>query len=175
MLAIRLPEEIEKRLEEMSLERLAQVQANPKQKLARFVTDGCSGGMSDGWRYVAAVFPSFNEKFGGRPPWERCCVEHDRIYWRGEAVDGYAKRKKADEMLHGCVTDTGKAMSAELSEELNAAPAQIESAYAVAAELMYKAVRVGGKPCTIFSWRWGYGWPLCPVLGRGPDDTQTGK
>ena len=168
-------EEIEKRLEELSLERLAHVQADPNQKLDPFVTDGCSGGMSDGWRYVAAVFPSFDAKFSSRPPWESCCVEHDRSYWRGETVDGYAKRKKADQILKMCVTDTGQAMSEDLSEELNAAPAQIESAFAIAGELMYKAVRVGGKPCTIFSWRWGYGWPLCPILGRGPDNTQTGK
>jgi len=165
-------EEIEKRLEEMSLKRLARVQADANQKPAPFVTDGCSGGMSEGWQYVAGVFPSFDAKFGDRPPWERCCVEHDRIYWRGEVIDGYTKRKKADEMLKKCVRDSGKAMREELSEELDASPEQIESAFAVAAELMYKAVRVGGKPCTIFSWRWGYGWSLCPVFGRLPDDVQ---
>ena len=28
-------------------------------------------------------------------------------------------------------------------------------------ELMYRAVRLGGAPCTGLPWRWGHGWPPC--------------
>ena len=33
--------------------------------------------------------------------------------------------------------------------------------YAAIAELMYRAVRIGGIPCSGLPWRWGYGWPEC--------------
>jgi hypothetical protein len=29
------------------------------------------------------------------------------------------------------------------------------------ADLMYRAVRLGGIPCSGLPWRWGYGWPAC--------------
>ena len=29
------------------------------------------------------------------------------------------------------------------------------------ADLMYRAVRIGGVPCTGLPWPWDYGWPEC--------------
>ena len=78
------------------LERLAAVQAEHDSQLAEFVTDGCSGGMSEGWDTLARHFPSIEQYFGDKPPWESCCVAHDRSYWRGDVVDGYEKRKQTE-------------------------------------------------------------------------------
>ena len=38
-----------------------------------FTTDGCSGFMS----FFRRVF------LRKRPPWEGCCIEHDKAYWQG--------------------------------------------------------------------------------------------
>lgn len=159
-------QDIGEKLENLSLEKLAQVQADPTNKLSKFKTDGCSSGMSSGWQNLADVFPFFKQQYGDHPPWEQCCIDHDRAYWRGEVVDGYAKRKRADETLKQCVTELGKASSQSLSKEVAMKPEEIESAYTIAGELMYKAVRIGGQPCTVFPWRWGYGWPMCPIVAR---------
>jgi len=32
------------------------------------------------------------------------------------------------------------------------------------AEIMYRAVRLGGAPCTTLPWRWGFGWPKCEKI-----------
>jgi hypothetical protein len=60
----------------------------------RFTSDGCSGGLSIGWRAV----------FGAPPPFEGCCVGHDFWYWRGGTVE---QRASADEGLWRCVAATG--------------------------------------------------------------------
>lgn len=89
-----------------------------------FTTDGCSGGMTAGWKLV----------FRQDPPWNECCVTHDRAYWRGGTR---AERRTADRELMKCVTENG---------------------HPVFALLMWLAVRVGGHPLLPLSWRWGYGW-----------------
>jgi len=156
--------EIDERLELLSLEKLAYIQSRPDNSIAPFTTDGCSGGMSDGWRYLSGLFPSFNMRYGNKPPWESCCVAHDRIYWQGETVNGYMKRKQADLELRACVVETGKSASEELAKKYNTSKSEIEKSFETAAELMYRAVRIGGKPCSLLPWRWGYGWSSCPLL-----------
>ena len=156
--------EVDEQLELLSLEKLAYIQSRPENIIAPFSTDGCSGGMSDGWLYLSKLFPSFNKQYGKKPPWESCCVEHDRIYWRGETENGYAKRKQADLELHACVIETGKTLSAELANKYNSSESDVEKSFDVAAELMYRAVRIGGIPCSRLPWRWGYGWPHCPLF-----------
>lgn len=159
-----LLEDIDRRLENISLEKLAYVQQQPGSTRAPFTSDGCSGGMSDGWEYLADAFPYFKEKFGDKPPWENCCVAHDRVYWQGETQNGYEKRYQADLKLKACVIDTGNRLSDELAARLDANKDEIQEAFTVAAKLMYRAVRIGGKPCTRLPWRWGYGWPHCPLI-----------
>ena len=72
--------------------------------------------------------------------WKECCLKHDIAYWRGGTEE---ERASADLAFKSCVAK--KTGNAEL------------------AELMYQAVRTGGKPYFPTWYRWGYGWPL----GRG--------
>ena len=72
--------------------------------------------------------------------WKECCTLHDMAYWRGGTE---AEREQADLAFKKCVEK--KTGNAEL------------------AELMYQAVRAGGKPYFPTWYRWGYGWPI----GRG--------
>ena len=60
----------------------------------RFMSDGCSGGMSLAWRIT----------FRAPPAWEHCCVVHDFAYWRGGTADD---RLAADDQLWSCVNATG--------------------------------------------------------------------
>ena len=92
-----------------------------------FTTDGCSGFMTWTWRTV----------LGADPPWNDCCIDHDRVYWRGGTR---ADRIRADRDLHACVVRNGHPM------------------WALA---MWIAVRIGGHPLLPLPWRWGYGyrWP----------------
>ena len=154
------------RLEQVQMGRLAQQQNRPAVVIAPFRSDGCSGGMSHAWRQLADVLPAFGRAAGDVPPWEHCCVEHDRFYWRGEAHNGYAKRLQADEALRACVRQTGLDMSDELSRRLDGSPAEIEQLFNVASDMMFQAVRLGGGPCTGLAWRWGHGWPPCGLFAE---------
>ena len=64
------------------------------QDLKPFTTDGCSGFMSFSWRLVLRQ----------PPPWEGCCLTHDRAYWQGGANE---LRLQADNELKRCVTANG--------------------------------------------------------------------
>jgi len=105
-----------------------------------FVTDGCSGFMSFLWRVVLRE----------PPPWEGCCIEHDRAYWQGGPN---SLRLEADIKVLQCVRANG------------------HPHWAV---IMFIAVRIGGMWWLPFpslrkvngKWRfsfnevrWGYGWP----------------
>jgi hypothetical protein len=140
---------------------LAQVQTRAGVNIQPFRTDGCSGGMSLGWQMFADTFPAFAEKFGDKPPWEHCCVEHDRAYWLGETQNGYEKRLIADTQLRQCVVEFGQAHSRDYAQQFEMEQVTIETQFTRAANMMYAAVRLGGKPCSFLPWRWGYGWPHC--------------
>lgn len=141
------------------------VVSRPGARLSDFVTDGCSGGLSESWQVVADLFPDFAQAQGNRPPWEDCCVAHDRSYHAaGGARDpsaSYAARLSADRDLRACVVETGEGRVPALAERYNVSPDQIRRAYATIADAMFVAVRFGGGPCTGLPWRWGYGWPGC--------------
>jgi hypothetical protein len=66
--------------------------------------------------------------------WQACCVEHDMAYWCGGSA---AARLDADAKLKACVAGTG---------------------HPGTAEVMHRAVRVGGHPFVPTFSRWGYGW-----------------
>jgi hypothetical protein len=148
--------------EELDLSRLSRVQADPAKAIAEFTTDGCSGGLSEGWATLSRLLPAFRTAFGDRPPYEFCCAAHDRAYWRGETVQGYAKRLEADETLRHCVVAYGAQHRAEFAERFHLPEDAIVTNFQAIGDLMYFAVRAGGKPCSPFPWRWGYGWPNCP-------------
>ena len=89
--------------------------------LAPFTTDGCS------------LFP--DRSLTSNADWCRCCLAHDRAYWRGGTED---ERRAADEALRACV------LKATGDEKL--------------ADAMRAGVRVGGTPALPTPFRWGYGW-----------------
>jgi hypothetical protein len=70
--------------------------------------------------------------------WKKCCIEHDKKYWKGGTR---TERKKADIELMKCVL-------------LNGHP--------FIAFIMYVGVRIGGLSIlpTPFRWGFGYNWPF---------------
>jgi hypothetical protein len=134
--------------------------------LSGFTTDGCSGGLSAGWENFADRFPEFAVRHGVLPPWQECCVTHDQQYHVGSAgtvsaSESFEWRKQADLDLKSCVIQMGMQRSAELQKIYGLTESQVNDFYIAISELMYRAVRVGGIPCTDQPWRWGYGWPEC--------------
>ena len=157
---------LDERLELARHQRLVMRKVEPGTTLAAFVSDGCSGGLSVGWHYLAGRFPDFRARHGGRPPWEACCIAHDRRYHAGggaglDARTSFAARLAADRELRSCVERVGPVRAPELRTEYGLAREEVGILYATIADLMYHAVRLGGVPCTGLPWRWGYGWPAC--------------
>jgi hypothetical protein len=146
--------------------------ADPGTTLAPFVTDGCSGGLSSTWAIVADVFPGFAEAHEGRPPWEDCCVAHDRLYHDAAgatatttADESFDARLDADEALRTCVIAGGETRVEALAASYDVTPAQVRLAYSAIGDAMFNAVRFGGAPCSGLPWRWGFGYPGCfPAL-----------
>lgn len=130
-----------------------------------FATDGCSGGMSASWTGLAELFPELKERYGTLPPWQSCCVDHDRVYHVAggarTAEQSYQARQTADLDLRACVIESGEARKDALALKYDVSPDSISRAYVALGEAMYRSVRLGGGPCTGLSWRWGYGYPNC--------------
>jgi hypothetical protein len=157
---------LERSLELNRHEQLAEIKANPDHELNEFTTDGCSGGLSVGWAYLANNIEELQTVHGSRPPWESCCISHDEIYHAAgtrEATpeQSFTARKEADLELRSCVLGIGLQRSPELSVEYDLSRDDITIIYTAIANLMYRAVRIGGIPCSALPWRWGYGWPEC--------------
>ena len=135
---------------------------------APFTTDGCSGGLSAGWDLVADQFPAFADIHEQAPPWEGCCVTHDRAYHDAAgttaAEASFDARLTADDALRDCVIATGEARLGTLAARYDATPDQVRVAYRTIAGAMHMAVRFGGAPCSGLPWRWGYGFGQCSVL-----------
>lgn len=137
-----------------TLGRIAEIAAHEKlvtadiTTLTLFQTDGCSGGQSARWRRFATHSDWFSKRFGPAPPWESCCLAHDQKYHNAAksttADDSFNNRLRADQALRICVAQTGDS-----------------GGYPAMANLMYLSVRLGGGPCTGFSWRWGFGLAPC--------------
>ena len=158
-------DEATREFEEQRLQQLQTVRS--KSEIKAFSTDGCSGFQSQSWATLAEVLPGFEKQFGDKPPWENCCVNHDKVYWQGEVVDGYTKRVEADRALRQCIVDTGAEMAPLLSLEHKVSEEKLREAFSLTAEAMYKAVRLGGIPCSLLPWRWGYGWDNCAFAPTG--------
>jgi hypothetical protein len=142
-----------------------EVISEPGSTLAPFETDGCSGGMSWSWRFVAEVLPDFAAAQGAEPPWEACCVAHDRAYHDAggttEAEASHAARLAADEALRACVSAPAAADVAALAARYDVPADRVLAAHDFIAISMFNAVRLGGGPCSGLPWRWGYGYPGC--------------
>lgn len=145
--------------------RLVGVMVEAGYRATPFATDGCSGGLSLAWRAIGDLLPPFAETHQENPPWEACCVTHDRVYHAAggarTAEESHRARLVADEALRVCVRDAGARRSPQLMETYGVTEAQIAAAYALIADAMFNAVRLGGGPCSGLPWRWGYGYPGC--------------
>ncbi|SHK10427.1 hypothetical protein SAMN05444000_11919 [Shimia gijangensis] len=157
-----------KRVELMAHQRLERLRMMPETELAPFTTDGCSGGMSATWDMVARLFPEFAEMHMETPPWESCCIVHDRAYHLGGEISvpeaSFDARLKADEDLRSCVKSTSETRRDQLKSQYGISDVRIDQAYDLIAASMFDAVRVGGGPCSGLTWRWGYGWPQCGIF-----------
>jgi hypothetical protein len=153
--------EIADALEGQQMQRLASQQHRSGITIDAFNSDGCSGGMSSTWSYLADTLPGFDRYAGNKPPWEHCCVAHDRLYWRGATENGVVKRERADAELRQCVQHSGREQGDEIAKVLGLPKQDIIDVIDLTAEAMYQAVRLGGAPCTGLPWRWGHGWPEC--------------
>jgi hypothetical protein len=147
-------------------EQLATLKVRAGSALAEFTTDGCSGGLSIGWEYLAGKIKGFQTTHGTEPPWESCCISHDHKYHTGgpretTAEESFKARKEADLALKSCVLETGLKRAPELITEYDVSSREVRIIYTGIADLMYRSVRIGGMPCTGLPWRWGYGWPAC--------------
>jgi len=144
---------------------LMAVVADPDTALAPFTTDGCSGGLSSTWNVVADLFPDFAAAHDDRPPWEACCIAHDRRYHDAGGATGaeasYDARLAADEELRACVVEGGEDRIAPLADHYGVTDDQVRLAYRAIGDSMFTAVRFGGAPCSGLPWRWGYGYPGC--------------
>jgi hypothetical protein len=157
---------VERQLESGAHEKLLVRISEREAIMNEFTTDGCSGGLSAGWENLSAQVPGIADQHGDRPPWENCCVVHDVAYHQGGATsasasDSFDERKRADLELLSCVAATSAARSDELQQQYGLNEQQVTILYQSIAELMYRAVRLGGVPCSGQPWRWGYGWPQC--------------
>ncbi|MEM7319263.1 MAG: hypothetical protein AAF408_09610 [Pseudomonadota bacterium] len=136
--------------------------------LTPFESDGCSGGLSSSWSLVAETFPDFAATYEQAPPWETCCVIHDRAYHNGggamDAERSWQARLQADTALDQCVRGVAERRMGEFEILYNATPDQIRAAYGTIAGAMFLAVRFGGGPCSGLPWRWGFGYPSCSVF-----------
>jgi hypothetical protein len=157
---------LERHMEMSRHEKLLAMKNTPGNILTEFTTDGCSGGLSVGWEYLAGMIPNFKETHGTVPAWQSCCETHDLAYHRAGSSEDTAEmsfeaRRKADLELKACVINTGVKRSPELTRAYNVSKEELGHLYNGIANLMYGAVRLGGMPCTDRPWRWGYGWPEC--------------
>ena len=75
--------------------------------------------------------------------------------------ESFEARKDADLTLKACVIETGIERAPKLVKEYKLSTEQVSLLYETVANLMYRAVRLGGIPCSGLPWRWGYGWPEC--------------
>ena len=147
-------------------QQLSTIKKSPESVLTDFTTDGCSGGLSAGWGYLIRETERLQAVHGSVPPWEACCVEHDRVYHTAgslltTATESFYERKNADMRLRACVLETGVKRTSELHAAYQLSEQEIQLLYSAIADLMYHAVRLGGVPCSGLPWRWGYGWPEC--------------
>jgi hypothetical protein len=147
---------------------LQTLRENENSTLSPFETDGCSGYQSQTWEFIATQIPSFGDVHEQHPPWENCCITHDRAYHIGgfnrAAQASFDARETADKNLYACVIQTAEDRQSELSETYGMSPTQVKTAYNTIANAMYIAVRLGGAPCSGLPWRWGYGYENCGLF-----------
>ena len=135
-----------------------------------FTTDGCSGGMSSMWQVAADTMPDLADVLGQHPPWEECCVIHDRAYHNIAGAmtpqDSFDARLTADLELRSCVIGSADLHADRLADYYDLSTDFVRAGFEQMAKAMFTSVRLGGGPCTALPWRWGFGYPNCIVSFR---------
>lgn len=131
--------------------------------LSEFETDGCSGNVSEAWSKtisgLSKISEDFAKKFAGaeKIPFEQACVEHDKIYHKGEG--GYVGRLMADNKLRLDILQYAVTNSEQIKDNMNlGSDEQVIYIFEIISEAIYKAVRIGGAPCSEKSYAWGFGY-----------------
>lgn len=131
--------------------------------LDEFVTDGCSGNVSAGWKGVTAELSKVSERFAdtyqdvATVPFEAACITHDRAYHTGEG--GYVGRLRADNQLRTQIIEYGIEHAQDIKDRAKlGTEAEAVFLYETIAGAVYRAVRIGGAPCTGELYAWGYGY-----------------
>jgi hypothetical protein len=132
----------------------------------KFYTDFCSAGLSPGWQMAASFNPFLARNARGGPPFEHCCVAHDRRYhsagWSYPTAKASVRaRAQADAELRRCVIRSGIAVTQAVEAKTGVSGGATVLSYGWLAEIMQGAVSAAGGPCTGFSWRWGNGTAQC--------------
>ncbi|WP_260105492.1 hypothetical protein [Phaeobacter inhibens] len=148
------------RLERTAHHALMQEVAAAGGKTAPFTTDGCSGGLSAIWRQMSGT--SGTE---GGPPFEICCIVHDRQYHNAAGIGG-ADPAVSDEVELAATSQRARLVADQalrrcVETNLSAKDPTIANLASPVAVAIYAAVRFGGAPCSGLSWRWGYGYRPC--------------
>lgn len=145
--------------------RLLSSNAAAKASVDEFTSDGCSGGLSASWQQIAGYWPGFAAQYSDAPPFEPCCVTHDRAYHAitgaSSPMESYVARLRADRELRHCVQQVARVDGVELATDYGVSQQVLRGAFQHLSQAMYYAVRFGGGPCSGLPWRWGYGYPDC--------------
>lgn len=147
-------------------ERLVRAYRASGGKLAKFESDGCSVGISPGWRAASAINPFLARNRTGGPPFEHCCVAHDKVYHSAarnypNPLASLRARTLADDALRRCVRRAGLDVKREIEKKTGVSANATALSYGFFGEIMQGAVTIGGGPCTGASWRWGNGSVQC--------------
>mgnify|MGYP001015016648 CR=1 FL=1 len=133
------------------------------QELSPFETDGCSGNLSEVWNKTITnlpeSLPNIQSAYGNIEtiPFEAACIEHDRTYHTGEG--GYIGRLQADNKLRLDIIQYGIENTETIKKRTGlSTDAEAVFLYETIAETVYRAVRLGGAPCTDTTYAWGYGY-----------------
>jgi hypothetical protein len=131
--------------------------------ISSFVSDGCSGSVSRGWSVAVEELSKVSSRFDGlyadtkNIPFEYACIAHDESYHTGEG--GYAGRLLADHALRSEIISYGIANAEKIKDRTGLrTDEEAMFLYEVVAETVYRAVRLGGTPCTGTPYAWGFGY-----------------
>ncbi|ATG38367.1 hypothetical protein PhaeoP14_00235 [Phaeobacter piscinae] len=155
-----VPDGYWQRLERAAHHALMQEVAAAGGKTAPFTTDGCSGGLSTIWRQLSGQSGA-----DGGPPFEACCVIHDRKYHNAAGIGG--ANPAVSEGVEPAAASQGARLAADqalrrcVETNLSVNDPTIANLASPVATAVYAAVRFGGAPCSGLSWRWGYGYRPC--------------
>ncbi|MCK5589147.1 MAG: hypothetical protein KAI16_02455 [Candidatus Pacebacteria bacterium] len=131
--------------------------------LSDFVSDGCSGNISNMWEFsveeLSKRFPDIALRYKDAQsiPFEYVCEEHDRLYHNAEG--GYEGRLAADEMLRDGIIEYAIENVDKIKQLVGLETDEsVIFLHEVIAEVIYRGVRFGGAPCTGMPYAWGYGY-----------------